>query len=361
MAKRKLLFGDQAVADQLEAPEVMPLDVARETMPQSALRQAMDNQANTDQIQPKADPENLDSAGAAKPSLFKPTTKQKWLGYDEPNFDKNGNPAPLDAYGLEKPQKHHEGYLSKIAGIGLPALIGLAGGVGLAPGLLTGFLGERGRESAMNRADAKDYNTSREAAYQADKLQKELDLKGKSEADLNDYRNKEIGLGYAKLEADKGEKEKKISDKTAEKRDNLTYAQSAVDKLDQALQKIPSAGSNLGNIYAQGVNKLSLGNSKYAEPLADVDFYGNILAGDISKQLFSRNTQFEFQKVLKDVIASQHGSAKERAQKIKDLKDFIQTKADLMDERNPGSIPVAPQAPQSKLRTTKSGLQYEVE
>lgn len=359
MAKRKLLFGDQSfgdqsIGDQLEAPDVMPLNVSRETIPQSALKQAMAAQTNTDQIQPKVRPDNLDSAGES-PSEFKPKFSQKLFGYDEPNAQ------PLDAYGLEKPKVHHEGYLSKIAGIGLPALIGLAGGVGLAPGLLTGFLGERGRESAMNRADAKDYNTSREAAYQADKLQKELDLKGKSEADLNDYRNKEIGLGYAKLEADKGEKEKKISDKTAEKRDNLTYAQSAVDKLDQALQKIPSAGSNLGNIYAQGVNKLSLGNSKYAEPLADVDFYGNILAGDISKQLFSRNTQFEFQKVLKDVIASQHGSAKERAQKIKDLKDFIQTKADLMDERNPGSIPVAPQAPQSKLRTTKSGLQYEVE
>lgn len=174
MAKRKLLFGDQAVADRLETPEVMPLDVSRETMDQTPLKQAMAAQANTDQIQPKADPENLDSTGATKPSLFQPTTKQKWLGYDEPNAQ------PLDAYGLEKPQKHHEGYLSKIAGIGLPALIGLAGGVGLLPGLATGFLGERGRESAMNRADAKDYNASREAAYQADKLQKELDLKGKT-------------------------------------------------------------------------------------------------------------------------------------------------------------------------------------
>lgn len=162
LAKRGLLFGDESAADQLESPRLMPLD-------DSPLRQAMSAQTNTDQIQPKADPENLDSAGATRPSLFKPTTKQKWLGYDEP--------TSADEYGLEKPAKHHEGYLSKIAGIGLPALIGLAGGVGLAPGLLTGFLGERGREAAINKAEAKDYNTARASAFQSDKLQKELDLK----------------------------------------------------------------------------------------------------------------------------------------------------------------------------------------
>lgn len=169
MAKRKFLFGDQGISDQLNAPEGMSLDFLHGGMPQQALKQAMSAQTNTDQIQPKADPQNLDSAGATKPSLFKPTTKQKWLGYDEP--------TSADEYGLEKPAKHHEGYLSKIAGIGLPALIGLAGGVGLAPGLLTGFLGERGRESALNKQESQAYNKSRADAYQADKLQKELDLK----------------------------------------------------------------------------------------------------------------------------------------------------------------------------------------
>lgn len=171
MAKRKFLFGDQGITDQLNAPEGMSLDFLHGGMPQQALKQAMAAQTNTDQIQPKINPENLDSAGAEAHAQFKPKFSQKLFGYDEPNSQ------PVDEYGLEKPKVHHEGALSKIAGIGLPALVGLAGGVGLLPGIATGFFRERGREAAGNKQESQAYNTSRAAAYQADKLQKELDLK----------------------------------------------------------------------------------------------------------------------------------------------------------------------------------------
>ncbi len=343
--KRKFLFGDQSVGDQLEPPMISSsLDISRETLPQQALKQAMTSQTNTEQIQPKADPENLDSAGQTKPSLFQPTTKQKWLGYDEPNK------APLDEYGLEKPKIHHEGYLSKIAGIGLPALIGLAGGAGLAPGLFTGFLGERGREAAGNKIETQAYNTARASAYQADKLQKELDLRGKTLDETIRSHDLENSRDLAKIgiEREKAARsgEKPLSSEAAK---TLTLANGALRNIGLIRDKVNS-GSNMVMTSVLDRDLDAMRNDLK-------DQIGRLRSGGAIGVVEGR----DFEKLIPGPLDS-------KKTKINKLNRLEQQFSDLSKDIDPStgvrrSLIAPTQAPStsSKTRTTKSGLQYEVE
>lgn len=283
---------------------------------------------------------DLRSANSGAPS---PTNKfdfkKLFLGSHEP--------SGVDEYGLTKPGSSKIGLLGALLG-SLPAtLYGASQGLGLT-GLGVG-LGAAGKQNMQQDEQAsKDYQTNRAMAQKVDYENKSLaqqaanakatqDLAKASLENTKNYQGQTLGLAGRKLDVLENKDQNKISDKEKDKADALSYAGKAVQGLSDALEKIPSLGGNVGNLYAQGVNAAQFGNSKYAEPMADIDFYGNILAGDISKQLFSRNTQFEFQKVLKDVIASKHGSLTERRRKIKLLQDFVQTKADLLNNRSNSS------------------------
>lgn len=349
MAKRKLLFGDQSIGEQLGAPSVMPL-----AHYQAALKQAMSSQTNNEQILPKSDPQNLDSAGISSPSESKPKLSQKLFGYDEPNSH------PLDEYGLERPKVHHEGILSKIAGIGLPALVGLAGGAGVGPGLLTGFLGERGREAALNKQETQAYNKARADAYQADKLQQEMDLKGRSLDETIRGHNLENARDLAKIGIEKEKLTKAGDDYDL----NKIYVKSAVPKLvnkQSILNTLKSTLSEYNSALQKGDNEQAYILGQRALKTINSPEGADAIGKEESERLGSQLKMFrqpfaipgdigvgrklpEFGQSLQDTIDVLEGSVGQGVSQIK----------------NPASV-FNNQSQRPNVRKTKSGLQYEVE
>lgn len=92
-------------------------------------------------------------------------------------FGRGDTSPQYDKYGLQMPQKHESSLFSKILQIGLPAVTGLAGGVGILPGLLSGYAGMKGGEGKEYANDVKSYNNAVAQAFNSDKLSQELGLK----------------------------------------------------------------------------------------------------------------------------------------------------------------------------------------
>lgn len=118
-----------------------------------------------------------DASSSSTPKKFSPSIMQKLLGYqDPPPMDSQGAPQPNDQFGLQRPTRDHEGLISKILSYAAPALVGLAGGVGVLPGLASSYFGNRGREDRQYAGDVGAYNKSRAEAIALQKMGEQNEL-----------------------------------------------------------------------------------------------------------------------------------------------------------------------------------------
>lgn len=150
-----------------------------------------------------------------------PSLKQRLFGYSDP--------TKTDQYGLQMPTKQHEGMLSKILSYALPAITGLAGGVGVLPGLASAFMGEKGGEARGFAKQQDLYNRQLTNALAA-KRQEALES---IEAGKLGLEGQKLGIesGKAKTEAMKSAAETEEARARAEKLRQKTPLQRATDYL----------------------------------------------------------------------------------------------------------------------------------
>jgi hypothetical protein len=139
--------------------------------------------------------QDVEEAPIRKPSLFNRNTEQ----------------APsVDEYGLQIPKEHKTGLLSKILQVALPAATGLAGGVGILPGLMSGYLGMKAGENYQGSQDLLNYQKLRQQNLEQGKLDATLGLNRDKLSEEMRHNKASEGIGWTN--ATKPPAQPKVSD-----------------------------------------------------------------------------------------------------------------------------------------------------
>lgn len=199
--------------------------------------QMLDNLPSESQVQALAamqQNETPEDVRTRPPSIFKSQN------------DTLKNTENTDEYGLQRPQEYKQGLFSKILQLALPALTGVVGGVGVLPGLLSGFNNMQGREGNDYREDVSDYNKARALAFQQNREDKRFGL-DQTKAD----RGHQVDLQKLALDSQRAALEAKKIDNDIKKTKILPANEA--EQLGEG-QNIPQILSDLGETFNKNPN-----------------------------------------------------------------------------------------------------------
>lgn len=270
-----------------------------------------------DQVSPQdALPPMLQQNNAQSPQPDQPndspSLKQRLFGYSDP--------VKNDEYGLEKPTKSHEGILSKIATYALPTLVGLAGGVGVLPGLATAYAGVKGAEGRQQNLEQELYNKDRATALQEKRLNMGQSMQDKRLAQELGLKGAELGLQREKLAWEK-QKESPATKKQQQAEEKKGQLLSSIDEMEGTLGQIPSGGAGL---LSQAASKAHL--SAHNDAIAGFDSLKTVLAGEYAKDALGRVNQTEYNYFMKNVTPSIYDTPGQRKEKFNKMRGLISGK-----------------------------------